>query len=498
MKETREREVKLAAPVGFTVPDLGGVVDGAEISPGPVRELDAVYYDTPDLRLTRWGLSLRHRSGEGWTVKLPAGDRGALLTRAEVTFDGPPGAVPPAAAALVRAYVRSASLEPVARLKTCRRPVEVRDPSGTRLAEIVVDDVSVYQGDHLVGSFRELEVELADAAPRRLLDALVDALRKAGAGSPSRTPKIVRALGARAAAPPDVVVPEVGPKASTAEVVRAAIAGAAMRIITNDPWVRLGEDPEAVHQARVGTRRLRSDLRTFGPLLEESWVAALRTEAGWLGGLLGAVRDADVLSERLQRQAAHLPDGDAARLGSLFARLAGERDAARDSLLVGLDSSRYVEFLDRLVEATAGPAVVRHASRRATKLLPDLVRKPWRRLRRAVDELPAEPSDTGLHQVRIRAKRCRYAAEAAEPVIGKPAAAFAEALAALQTVLGDHQDAVVAEAWLRGHLQGLSADEALVVGELVAAQRAAKAAARAAWPEVWRVASRRKLRSWLG
>jgi CHAD domain-containing protein len=81
--------------------------------------------------------------------------------------------------------------------------------------------------------------------------------------------------------------------------------------------------------------------------------------------------------------------------------------------------------------------------------------------------------------------------------VGKPAAAFAEALAALQAVLGDHQDAVVAEAWLRSNLDGLTAEQALAVGELVAAQRAEAAAARADWPKAWHVASRRKARAWL-
>jgi hypothetical protein len=73
VKETPEREVKLAAPNGFTMPDLNGAVDGPELCPLPIREVDAVYYDTADLRLTRWGLSLHHCSDDGWTVKPPTG-----------------------------------------------------------------------------------------------------------------------------------------------------------------------------------------------------------------------------------------------------------------------------------------------------------------------------------------------------------------------------------------------------------------------------------------
>src|SRR6266508_4165576 len=91
----KEREVKLGAGPAFHLPDLNGVVDGVTVTPPEAVRLETVYYDTPDLRLARWGVSLRHRAGEGWTLKLPTspadrrGEQGGgnpLLERNEITF----------------------------------------------------------------------------------------------------------------------------------------------------------------------------------------------------------------------------------------------------------------------------------------------------------------------------------------------------------------------------------------------------------------------------
>ena len=75
--------------------------------------------------------------------------------------------------------------------------------------------------------------------------------------------------------------------------------------------MRLDTDPEGVHQARVATRRLRSDLRTFRPLLDREWASALRTELDWLARELGVVRDGDVMLERMRTHASQLPQVDA-------------------------------------------------------------------------------------------------------------------------------------------------------------------------------------------
>jgi CHAD domain-containing protein len=154
-------------------------------------------------------------------------------------------------------------------------------------------------------------------------------------------------------------------------------------------------------------------------------------------------------------------------------------------------------LLDDLVAAAAAPALLPGADRPAAEVMPPLVARPWKKLRKAVRRAGDDPDDHELHQIRIRAKRARYAAEAVEPVIGQPAEDFADAVADLQGVLGDHQDAVVGEAWLREAAGAARRDVALVAGELIAAERASAADTRERWRPVWKAASRRKLRAWL-
>jgi CHAD domain-containing protein len=494
----KEREAKLAAPVGFDLPELGGPDDGFLAEPQALRRLTTTYYDTPDLRLARWGASLRHRPGEGWTVKLPDDQQGVVLVRAEHVFPGD-GRKPPAEAVdLVRAFVRSSQVAPAVRMRTLRRPVELRDPSGGRLAEVVDDEVQVLDGRRIAGRFRELEVELDETADAGVLQQVLDRLQVAGAEAADPTPKYLRALNGRdRVLGPEVVQPEVGPDATVESLLRHDLAAGTLRLFRHEPAVRLGEDPEAVHQARVATRRTRSTLRTFSGLLEPEWTDRLRDELKWLAGLLGDVRDADVLLARFQEHLAALPPADAKAGPKLLAGLLEQREAARGRLLRAMAEPRYARLLDDLVAAAAAPALLPGADRPAAEVMPALVAKPWRKLRKAVRAAGDDPSDDELHQIRIRAKRARYAAEAVEPAIGKPAERFADAAADLQEVLGNHHDAVVGEEWLRQAAGSGRRDKALVAGELIAAERASAAASRADWRRVWKALDRKKLRAWL-
>jgi CHAD domain-containing protein len=494
----QEREAKLAAPPGFDVPELGGPDDDFQAESLPVRRLQTTYYDTPDLRLARWGASLRYRPGEGWTVKLPEGQNGALLVRAEHVFSGDGRKPPPEALALVRAFVRTGRLAPSARMRTVRHPVELRDPAGSRLAEVVDDDVQLLDGRRITGRFRELEVELDEAAATDVLDQVVDRLLEAGAQAAEPTPKYLRALGGRERVlGPEVVQPEIDASASVETLLRHDLASGTLRLFRHEAGVRIGEDPEAVHQARVATRRVRSTLRTFSSLLDKDWTDRLRDDLKWLANLLGEVRDTDVLLERFSEHLAALPADDAKPGRRLLERLNDRRDQARRRLLGGMASDKYAQLLEDLVAAAAAPALLPGADRPAAEVMPPLVAKPWKKLRKAVRKAGDDPGDHELHQIRIRAKRARYAAEAVEPVIGTPAEDFADAISDLQSVLGDHQDAVVGEAWLREAAASARRDVALVAGLLIAAERASAADTRASWRKVWKAANRKQLRAWL-
>jgi CHAD domain-containing protein len=376
--------------------------------------------------------------------------------------------------------------------------VRLTSAAGSAIAEVADDAVAVIEGGAVAREFRELEVELADGVGDDVLTAVVATLVDAGARVSAQTPKVVQALGQRALEPPEGRPAALDPdEATLRDVVAASLAAAYTQLLRHDPGLRIDDEPEDVHQARVATRRLRSDLRTFRELLDAR-ADGLRDELRWLGGVLGAVRDADVLRMRLAEQAATaLPAADAEAAASLLRRLAAEREDARAALRKALDGDRYLALLDRLVSLAAAPPVVDVATVKARKRLPAIVEGPWRHLAKAVDGLPDDPEDEALHEIRIRAKRTRYAAEAAAPVIGRRAAKFAKAVARLQTVLGDLQDAVVAEAWLRTVAAGASGSEALVAGQLVSVQRQAMAAARHDWLDPWDDLSSKKLRSWL-
>src|SRR5437773_4582698 len=195
-----EREVKLGAGPAFHLPDLAGVIEGVAVAPPETVRMETVYYDTPDLRLARWGVSLRHRAGEGWTLKLAPppsapGKPAAVLERDELTFEGSAKKPPDRALDMVRAYVRKSELVPVARLSTTRRRVRLVDATGTRVAEVVDDEVSVRDGRRVAARFREIEVEVPSTNGAELSDSadgiltpLVTRLRGAGAGAPDPTP----------------------------------------------------------------------------------------------------------------------------------------------------------------------------------------------------------------------------------------------------------------------------------------------------------------------
>jgi CHAD domain-containing protein len=104
-------------------------------------------------------------------------------------------------------------------------------------------------------------------------------------------------------------------------------------------------------------------------------------------------------------------------------------------------------------------------------------------------------TDEELHRIRILAKRCRYAAEAVVPVVGRPARDFASRIEDMQALLGDYHDTVLAEAWLREAAVEL-VDGRVAIGGLIAIERQQRDRLRAAWPTVWRHASKRQARAW--
>lgn len=483
-----EREVKLGASPAFRMPSLDQLGDDILTIPHDPERLQTVYFDTADFRLARWGISLRHREGQGWTMKLPPQDGGDLLIRGEFAFPGDEAPSPPDEAIdLIRAYVRTATLRPVVRLRTIRRMIRLLDLDDRHVGDVVDDEVSVLSGRRIAARFRELEVEITDDTPDGLLDEVLERLREAGAGAPDPTPKYERAVGPLATQSPEVVVRRHPTDAKVSEVLGRALSASVVHLMRHDVVIRLDVDIEGVHQARVAARRLRSDLRTFRNVLHQEWAGPLREELRWLGTVLGEARDADVLSSRVQGRVEIIPATETAGVAHVLEALAQRRKEAQSVVIEALRSERYAVLLDRLVEAAHHPMVLSEADLAITNTVPDLLQAPWEHLRKAVRAAGKSPSDVELHMIRIRAKRVRYAADALSPLLGKPVRRFADAAAELQTVLGEHNDAVFAESWLRAWSVGhRGVDAAFAAGMLAGIERAAAQGARSRWRRVWK------------
>ncbi|GAA2835386.1 CHAD domain-containing protein [Kitasatospora sp. CM 4170] len=265
-----------------------------------------------------------------------------------------------------------------------------------------------------------------------------------------------------------------------------------------DEAVRVDE-PDAVHRMRVACRRLRSALRTFRRVFAAGATDELVTELRWLGAALGRARDREVLGERLVAQARELPAacGPDRVAGELERWSAEEYRRVWPEVVAALDSPRRRALGDGLAALLADPPLRGRAGRPAGPELARIAAREQRRtaerVRAALAEGPADgpAQDRALHEARKAAKRARYAGETAVPAVGRRAERYVERMKAVQEVLGEHQDAVVAEAALREQAEG--SGEAFGYGVLYAWQLAAGAAARRELPAVWAGASGRKL-----
>jgi CHAD domain-containing protein len=507
----REVETKFAVERSFTVPPLGGSVPGVAAVDEPAQlELAATYYDTADLRLAREGITLRRRTGgtdAGWHLKLPdVKDRGG-----RVEIGAPLGAadegVPGQLADLVAVHVRAAELQPVGVVRTVRTVRVLRDDDGAELAELVDDDVRAEARNGTVGvgtAFRELELELRPAADPKVSRRIGKVLAAAGAERRELVPKLVRALGAGAQGQPEVPRPPaaVDPAGPAHDLVEADVRTHVRAIMAFDPLVRRDE-PDSVHKMRVSVRRLRSTVRTFGPLLDPAVLEPLETELKWLADVLGEPRDREVMLARLRAELAGLPAEQV--LGPVAARfdaeLFGGLLRAREAALAVLRGERYLALIDTLVGFAAAVSTTAAAEQPADEVLRALVRRSWRTLARRVEAaISAQPQHDELyHRARKAAKRTRYAAEACIAAYGEPARVFAAEVTAVQEVLGEHQDSVVARDVLRTLALHAHAarDNAYTYGLLAGRERCAAHTTldrfRAIWPET----KRPRYRRWL-
>ena len=367
----------------------GGTVTALARTP---RRLVDSYLDTDDWRIARAGFVVRtRRRGRHDEITLkdtrPAEGSG-LRQRLEVTEVLPPAGV----AALgpdgpvgrrLRAIVGGHRLHEVLQVRTRRRPFALR-VGGVDAAEVALDDTMiVVGGGQRPTQLRRVEVEVR-AEWLDALDPIVEQLRTSCGLQPARLSKFeagLLAMGQEIPGPPDL-----GPTGVTEDSTMGELAFAVLRrqlavLRAKEPGTRLGEDPEELHDMRVATRRLRAALALFADVLPVR-AQVFREELGWLGGVLGAVRDLDVQREGLADMAAATAGWSAGAcpedhdpLAELSALLERDRDAARADMLGALDSVRW-ERLARGLSAMVqqGPARRSVATREPAVIgMPDLV-----------------------------------------------------------------------------------------------------------------------------
>jgi len=450
---------------------------------------------------------LRRRTGgtdAGWHLKLPAGPD----TRTEMREPlGPAGGdVPDPLRTRVRAIVRGRPLAPIAVVSTTRREYALRDAEGAVLARVCDDSVlgQLLGDDEPDQTWREWEVEL-DAGPTSVLDAVTAVLLAAGAAPASTGSKLGRVVGEIP------VVTQMRPskkqlaRGTAGHLLSAHLAEQTARLHEHDAGVRAGH-PESVHRLRIAARRLRSALSTFRPILDRTLTDPVQEELRWLGQSLAPARDAQVLREHLLALASSEPEELV--IGSAVTRIDDELRADHQTGLVGtreaLDSDRYQQLLDTLDTLVASPPLRPHADTSARTMMPRLLARDLKRLRRAVRAIEAAPDaahrDMAFHETRKKAKRLRYAAEVAVPPLGKRARSLAKSAKQAQQVLGAHQDSVNARVRLRelGVQAHLAGDNSFTFGRLHALEQVRAERAEVEFATVWTRFSRKQVPRWTG
>ncbi|RSM42296.1 CHAD domain-containing protein [Amycolatopsis balhimycina DSM 5908] len=291
--------------------------------------------------------------------------------------------------------------------------------------------------------------------------------------------------------PADLGLPELPVEARPADPavdhVRAKLDREIRALLAHESGTRSGADPEDLHQMRVALRRMRSVLKLSGTLVGDG-AEPVRAELGWLGQSLGEVRDYDVLIGHLRELIAGFEVRDQAPGHRLVSRFVAERATAKRRLTRALSSARYSTLLREVSLLTRERDAAAEEAERPHDLIAGLA-KPHRKLAKAVRALPADPPDDDLHALRIHGKKLRYAAELAQTSAKKKQAEriknLLKATKDFQTVLGDHQDAVIAAERMRTVLESANGPVGFVAGRIAEHELGRRAEARAIWRDSW-------------
>jgi triphosphatase len=474
-----------ALPVHSVPAPEGGTVTALA---RPPRRLVDTYLDTSDWHLARAGFVLRTRKrGRQEEVTLkdtrPAEESG-LRQRLEVTELLPPGGVStlgpegPVGRRL-RAVAGTRRLVEVLQVRTRRRPFVLR-VGGVDAAEVALDDTSiVVGGGQKPMTLRRVEVEVGREW-QSALEPLVSELRESCGLRPASLSKFeagLLAVGRVVPGPPDLGPTDVTPSSTMGQLAYAVIRRQLRVLREKEPGTRLGEDPEELHDMRVATRRLRAALDLFAHVLPAR-ARTYRAELGWLGGVLGEVRDLDVQLQGLQAETGSSGTWDEvlgraghAPLEDLVSLLERDRRSARADMLRALDSVRWERLANGLATMVRQGPLRRSAAGNAPAAIgvPGLVVQRHDAVTKAAKRARRSGRVADFHRLRIRCKRLRYSLEFGAELYEGATTRFVRQLAGLQDKLGQMQDHEVAGARLAELAAGdthLPASTVFVMGAL--------------------------------
>jgi triphosphatase len=487
---TAEIELKLAidpAAVATTAAALFRHPAVAAARRGRARKARVVstYFDTPDWRLAeaRIALRLRH-DGARWlqTVKGPplAQAGGALHARGEYEWPVTGPRLDPVRLATtpwrrqLGQALASAHLAPRFTTDFERKTLALAFPDGTR-ATLCVDIGAIRAARKSSRDRRqarraricEIEIELGTGSPARLFE-LAAALTTDLPLTVATTNKAARGQALVDGHPDGWHLPvraqavELAAQARTPEALRALTVECLQQVAANAAGLVHDDDPEWVHQMRVGTRRLRACLGLARRCVPAERLLPLLSEIKWLAGILGGARDWDVFATETVPAVTASRAADPAATASLrrlSKRADQPRRAARDAARDAVRSKRFQQLvlaagaLCALPDFGAPPAADPGAAPpQASAFARAMLRRRHRKLvHQAAVAAAGAPGER--HALRIAAKKLRYAAEFFTPLFDPGRArAYATALAALQDVLGRGNDAATA-ARLAGQLR---------------------------------------------
>jgi inorganic triphosphatase YgiF len=452
--KTNEVELKLELASDARDQLLGHpLVSQARPLPDQSGALHAVYYDSTDCALHKAGLTLRVRGQNGrstQTIKAERKARGLALDRGEweIPVDGGLNLAAAAGtplAALVSNETIRADIKPVFTVETDRQAFEIKRDGAT--IELALDEAKASTGSG-AEQFCEVELELKDGDPS-VLFALADDLADSipfRLSPVTKSERGYRLLGRADMEPVKagrIVLPT---NASCAEAFRMIARSCLSQIIRNEVLLRQNNDPELLHQMRVGFRRLGAAISLFKPMLRDQDSDAVRAELRWAGKRLAPVRDLDVLIARLRKA------GDPDMSLPVLKEAERLRADAFESLLDTLSNPRFMRaILKAATWIESGRWLTRRKSAiRTARELPaqaqaaqELSRR-WQRIRKDARQM-ADLGGEARHQLRIRIKKLRYGVEFFATLFpGVPARknrkAMSDLLEQLQDVLGKLND----------------------------------------------------------